>query len=116
MILTDLNGSIKPPANFTLENIIVEGAYLILSYEQQVFVTDTMTIKGHNRILLYVNDMGREVMRLTDFVPLLEQTMDWSTMDWSTMDWSTNPLGQQAGHQPYPSWKEIFKFVWRRLS
>lgn len=106
MILTDLNGSIKPPANFTLENIIVEGAYLILSYEQQVFVTDTMTIKGHNRMLLYVNDMGREVMRLMEFVPLLEQTMDWSM----------TPLGQQAGHQPYPSWKEIFKFVWRRLS
>ncbi len=65
MILHDKNKSWAPPNGYTLKKVVGEGAYLRITYiiheengEQHVYRT----------LDIYVNDTGREVMRVADTV------------------------------------------------
>ena len=105
MILTDLNGNLKPPANFALVAVKASGGFLVLEYAQAVF--SGADLVATNYVSIFVNDQSREVIRTTWSVPVVEQTMDWSM----------NAISQQAGHQPEPLWKEYWNDItslWRK--
>jgi len=100
--LEDINGNIKPPEGFKLYRVSASGAFLVLEYDQNACDGSGPSHTGVNYVNIYVNDMSREVLRTS-----------WTVG--AVQDWGMNEAAQQAGHQPY-TWKEIFKFVWRRLS
>ena len=64
MIMTDVNATIKPPAGFTLHEVCAFGEYIRLQYVlSNIFKTGTRDVIGATIIYVYVNSMGREVIR-----------------------------------------------------
>lgn len=63
MILYDMNKSWVPPAGYTFHYVQPEGAYL-----RVVFIRHQSEVGGTKEMVvsIYVNDLGREVMRTTD--------------------------------------------------
>ena len=59
MWVHDKNETLLAPGNFTLVSVRADGAYLRLEYGQK--------LEGCVRcVVIYLNDMGREVLRTTD--------------------------------------------------
>ena len=56
MIFQDMNRSWNPPENSYFVNVVADGVYLKVKYCQA-------TATGENVVVIYVNDMGREVAR-----------------------------------------------------
>lgn len=61
MILSDKNQSWQPPEGYGLASLSAEGSFLRLVYRKQTEV-------GHVVITVYLNDMGREVLRTQDTI------------------------------------------------
>lgn len=62
MILHDMNQSWKPPAGMSVISVRAEGAYLRVEYHAATTDADTKT-RSEKAVVVFVNDMGREVMR-----------------------------------------------------
>lgn len=64
MLLQDMNQSWTPPAGFVFQDVTASGAYLLVNYTQSFWENPLQ--QGWHQVVIYVNDMGREVMRTTD--------------------------------------------------
>jgi len=64
-ILHDMNKSWQPPENFKFVSLTPNGSYLVVRFSQTLFKPETMTILGRDVADIYLNDMGREVSRVT---------------------------------------------------
>jgi len=64
-ILHDMNKSWQPPENFKFVSLTPSGSYLVVRFSQTLFKPETMTILGRDVADIYLNDMGREVSRVT---------------------------------------------------
>jgi hypothetical protein len=60
MILSDMNKSWKAPEGYTFQKVTARGAYLMVKYVRRQDVPGWLV---EDQIVIYVNDMGREVMR-----------------------------------------------------
>jgi hypothetical protein len=65
MRFLDKNQTLEPPEGYKFRSTDVDGAYLRLTYYQSVYQTGTLLVIGENVIVVYLNDMGREVGRST---------------------------------------------------
>ncbi len=106
MILYDKNLSWKPP-NGVLTGVRVDGAFLIVSYDAAIFETGTITEIGVQSIEVYLNDQGREVLRVqwetsNDATPLMTPAPE------QVRDWSDNAVGRAAGHVQKLPWYKRF--------
>ena len=63
MILHDMNQSWTPPAGYSFAFAVAHGSYLSVVYHQ---TADTETQHVRNIVEIFLNDMGREVMRTED--------------------------------------------------
>jgi hypothetical protein len=61
----DKNQSWLPPDGYMFQSLLVDGAYLQIFYQQNIFKTGTTQVIATNRVIVYVNDQGREVARTT---------------------------------------------------
>ena len=61
MEVHDKNETLQPPAEFQFLSVRAAGAYLQLEYGKKIE-------GGLRRVVIYLNDMGREVLRTTDVV------------------------------------------------
>lgn len=68
MIVEDKNLTLQPPDGFRPESVEAQGAYLRLQYVR--FERSMATAHYWTRVTIYLNDMGREVLRTTDDVVL----------------------------------------------
>jgi hypothetical protein len=66
MIAIDKNQSLNPPAGFDLAGCSALGAFLVLDYDRTTYWPNTKERSSIERIKIYLNDMGREVMRIVD--------------------------------------------------
>ena len=65
MLLRDMNQNWTPPDGFVFQDVTASGAYLQVRYTQS-FAATPIFRQGQHQVVIYVNDMGREVMRTTD--------------------------------------------------
>lgn len=63
MKLHDKNGSWAPPDGFELQGVSPCGAYLQLTYHQKAYRPNTTQVIHTHVVIVYLNDMGREVTR-----------------------------------------------------
>lgn len=63
MILRDMNLSWTPPADMTLHSVRVEGGYILVKYWQPVLSTQDGAPLSEKSVVVFINEMGREVMR-----------------------------------------------------
>lgn len=75
--IKDMNGWLKPPEGYVLTDLTAEGSFLEIEYSSE-----------DDRIWIYLNQDGREVLRLTNTNP------------------ATRPLPFDA---PQPTWWDRFK-------
>src|ERR1700676_3038443 len=59
MVFVDKNQTLQPPVGYKCVGVVANGAYLQVIY-----------ISGVSRIVVYLNDMGREVGRTETALPL----------------------------------------------
>jgi len=59
----DKNQSWQPPDGYTFQALLVDGAYLQAFYTQKIFKIGTTLVIAENRVIIYLNDQGREVAR-----------------------------------------------------
>src|SRR6267142_7265442 len=73
--LHDMNQSWTPPEGYWFDSISAQGAYLVVQYHQSLFVPGTRTVKSQNQVVIYLNDIGREVSRTHEqkFYPVLPE-------------------------------------------
>jgi|SRR5579864_7017747 len=69
MVLQDKNLTLEPPEGFVFQALDVQGAFFRAEYWQPVYSAGTTIIIGHNKVAIYTNSMGREVMRTTVYEP-----------------------------------------------
>lgn len=60
MILHDMNQSWTQPEGYRFVGVLAQGAFLMVLFIQD---RDTPLCRAYHQIAIYVNDMGREVMR-----------------------------------------------------
>jgi hypothetical protein len=60
MTLKDMNQSWKQPEGYRFAGVMSQGAFLMAVFIQD---RDTPLCRAYHQIVVYVNDMGREVMR-----------------------------------------------------
>lgn len=63
MRFLDKNQTLVSPESYLFRSAAADGAYLRLTYYQSVYKAETTTVIGENIIVIYLNDMGREVGR-----------------------------------------------------
>lgn len=63
MRFMDKNQTVVAPEGYTFRNVETDGAYLRLTYYQSVYKSATQDIIGENIVVIYLNNMGREVGR-----------------------------------------------------
>lgn len=82
MILADKNQTLVPPEGFTFRDVTVNGAYLQVLYTQS-FLANPLQL-GEHRVMIYLNDMGREVARSIDtiFAPPVKEDEPASVGRW----------------------------------
>ena len=64
MELLDMNRSWTPPEGFKPDSVSAEGAYLRVNFSKWLTERESGAL-NHYSVTVYVNDMGREVMRTT---------------------------------------------------
>jgi hypothetical protein len=64
LVLHDKNQTLEPPEGFDLQSVKARGEYLIVEYRR----TDSRTEHGgsDSTVAIYLNSMGREVLRTTN--------------------------------------------------
>lgn len=74
MEIFDKNLTLESPEGYRPRDVTAQGEYLRLEYWQPVYRPGTTVIIGHNKVTIYLNSMGREVMRTTvrDLMPTPE--------------------------------------------
>jgi hypothetical protein len=70
MELQDKNLTLAPPEGFDFHELAVQGAYFRVEYWQPEYKAGTTRILGYNKVAIYTNSMGREVMRTTVYEPV----------------------------------------------
>lgn len=60
MTLKDMNQSWIGPDGYTFHNVMSQGAYLLVTYVRRQDIPGWL---NEHHIVIYINDMGREVMR-----------------------------------------------------
>lgn len=63
MRFEDKNRTLEPPEGYAFKNAETDGAYMRLTYIQDVFKPATRQVIGENVVTIYLNDTGREVGR-----------------------------------------------------
>lgn len=63
--LTDMNKSWHPPYGFEFTGVEPKGGYLVVRYERRQ-AGDSIVRGGLQIITIYLQDMGREVLRTTE--------------------------------------------------
>jgi hypothetical protein len=64
MTLIDMNHTWTPPEGHTFLEASVRGAYILVTFHQDTFFPNSTEVNGFNRIVVYLNDQGREVLRV----------------------------------------------------
>lgn len=64
MKLWDKNETLQPPEGYEIVALSAEGSYLRVEYCRQL--ARTKKFQSYSTILVYLNDMGREVVRTED--------------------------------------------------
>ena len=66
MIAHDINQHLKPPSLHVLYSVHAVGGFLRLEYHAWSFGKDTLPGRQCSTVVVYLNDMGREVLRTED--------------------------------------------------
>lgn len=78
----DMNQSWLPPPGHIFQAVLVDGAYLQVQYHQTVFKPGTRTVIAENRVIVYLNDQGREVARTTRRIDFPQPATDVIPKRW----------------------------------
>ena len=103
MIVTDINQTLRPPAGAVLNGVFAEGSFLRLSYQQTLLGEPSR----YKIIDVFLNDMGREVLR-TEAIHYVPTSLDWS---------GTHPDHVKASNRFTAAiklfWRDIVAILWR---
>jgi hypothetical protein len=113
--MIDKNRSWEPPDGYTLISVDSVGAFLRVTFGQIRHSPGTSVEIGAYEIVIYINDQGREVMRVTGWN---SYSFDGQEIDEPAQDWSGRlPDHVKASNRFTASvkfyWEQIKKFFRR---
>jgi hypothetical protein len=59
----DMNRTLVAPAGYKFYGAVADGAFLRVEFRQPVFKPETLIVIARNIVVIWLNDMGREVAR-----------------------------------------------------
>ena len=75
MKVIDINEHLKPPKHHELRFVNATGAFVRLEYRATLISANDPLGYARSTVVIYLNDMGREVLRTEDLEPIKESPL-----------------------------------------